>query len=276
MTRYVVDLKKTEGSKVLLVCFPPAGASASFYKKWVPHFCASVDVAAIQLPGRSNRYSESLVTSMDYVINRIVSELAERCEQDSVFFGHSMGGLMAYLTAKRMSLDGFKVPSQLYISSSEAPKTLKYKKLWKFTNRGEYERICNAYPEIMNDLKNRIYLHALHDYDFLIYLKATGVLSEEMASNSDFMSVALPIIRADFRMLENAVYRESTNKLNIPMFVMSGDNENTAFKEDIKNWASKTSAVCAFKTFPGDHSYLKSSNDSVTSYINGSIALSFR
>lgn len=271
MTRYLFDLKKSEGAKLLLVLFPPVGGSASFYKKWVSHFDSSVNVVAIQLPGRANRFSESLVTSMDYVVNKIVSELSERCEDDSVFFGHSMGGLMAFYTAKRMALDGLKKPVKLYISSSPSPGNTGGKKIRMFTEKDQFNSLCNKAPELVSSLSKSIYMHELHDSDFVAYLKIVGVLPANTVFNADLASIALPVIRADYAMIERAVYKESTVKMDIPITVMYGESEDRDSKDDFKKWSEKTSSICEFKTFPGDHYYLKTATDSVASFVSSSL-----
>lgn len=44
-----------------IVCFPHAGGGASFFRPWVKHLPPTVELLAVQYPGRENRYTEPLV-----------------------------------------------------------------------------------------------------------------------------------------------------------------------------------------------------------------------
>ncbi|MBU3068095.1 alpha/beta fold hydrolase [Nocardia sp. NEAU-G5] len=69
-----------------------------------------VDVLAIQYPGRQDRLREPGITDLAYLADLIAAELA--CLDDglpAVFFGHSMGAILAFEVAWRLENSG-RVP----------------------------------------------------------------------------------------------------------------------------------------------------------------------
>ena len=108
---------------VPLVCFPFAGAGASFFRPWRARLVGRFDVIAVQLPGREKRIDDPPHTSVAAAIGEVLPELSERLGSrgDVVVFGHSLGAVLAYELARRASREaGFQV-ERLVVSGSPVP-----------------------------------------------------------------------------------------------------------------------------------------------------------
>ena len=57
-----------------LFCFPPGGAGAGVYRKWMPLFGPEVEVCPLEFPGRLARRQEGLLASLPELV-----EAAVRC-----------------------------------------------------------------------------------------------------------------------------------------------------------------------------------------------------
>src|ERR1700741_5310415 len=79
-----------------LFCFPYAGGSASKYRQWRDFLPAGAELCAIQLPGREQRIVEPALRRMDDAVNALVHALLPYVDRPFVFFGHSMGAVIAY------------------------------------------------------------------------------------------------------------------------------------------------------------------------------------
>ena len=94
-----------------LFCFHPAGVGASVYRQWGFGLPSSVEVAAVQLPGRANRLKEPPIADVPLLVDALVSNLAPHFEGRFAFFGHSMGAVLAHELAHALRNRGLPSPS---------------------------------------------------------------------------------------------------------------------------------------------------------------------
>src|SRR6185503_1192248 len=79
-----------------LVAIPWCGAGASVYRRLAPSLPDHVDLLAVQLPGREDRYSERRLRRMDQIVEDVIGDVIAAFDRPLVLFGHSMGALVAY------------------------------------------------------------------------------------------------------------------------------------------------------------------------------------
>lgn len=88
-----------------LYCFPYAGAGHTVFQHWRAGLMGNIELALVKLPGRGARFSEPRADSL----NELAEVLAWEIAQASVagvpfaFFGHSMGALLAFETARKLA-----------------------------------------------------------------------------------------------------------------------------------------------------------------------------
>lgn len=107
-----------------LFCFPYAGGGASAYRRWqrgLDAHDAGVQVMPVQLPGREERYDEPRFTDLDALVDDLDAQLDEELAEPHIFYGHSMGALIAYSLARRRQARGAALPRALVLSSYRAP-----------------------------------------------------------------------------------------------------------------------------------------------------------
>ena len=93
-----------------LFCFPYAGGGATVYRLWGQQLPAAVEVQAVQLPGREDRFKETALTSMEQLLDALVPALLPFLDRPYAFFGHSMGSAIAYALSCRLSERGLPLP----------------------------------------------------------------------------------------------------------------------------------------------------------------------
>src|ERR1700692_4224770 len=62
-------------STARLICFPHAGGSASYFHPVSERFSPSIDVIALQYPGRQDRRHELCIRDIDVLADRITEQL---------------------------------------------------------------------------------------------------------------------------------------------------------------------------------------------------------
>lgn len=211
-----------------LYCFPYAGAGHTVFQHWRAHLAADIELALIKLPGRGARFCEPQAASLDALAEALAEAIADAQEgpDQFAFFGHSMGALLAFETARALSKRGLS-PSALLVSARTAP-----------VAHGWRERVAE-----------------LPDAAFLEVIRGMNGLPQEVLDSPEWLELFLPIIRADFALCENYRYRPGL-PLACPISVLAGRDDASVPLPLLKGWAGETRAGCQTRLFSGGHFYL--------------------
>ncbi|MGL4317023.1 MAG: thioesterase II family protein [Pseudomonas sp.] len=211
-----------------LYCFPYAGAGHTVFQHWRAQLAEDIELALIKLPGRGARFCEPQAASLDELAGVLAQEIegAEEGPEHFAFFGHSMGALLAFETARALQKRGLS-PSALLVSARTAPSA----KSWR-------ERLSD-----------------LPDAAFLEHIRSMDGLPQEVLDNPEWLALFLPIIRADFTLCENYRYRPEL-PLTCPIRVLAGCDDANVPLPLLDAWAGETRAGCHTQLFAGGHFYL--------------------
>ncbi|CAK3055564.1 Amino acid adenylation domain-containing protein [Vibrio crassostreae] len=100
-----------------LVFFHCAGGSPYDVKPWVRRIGSHVEVFSVHLPAHGNRKSEPPMSSIAEMAESLSQELVNFGDIPTTFVGHSMGGLLAYETARQLQLKGVAVDNLIVVAS---------------------------------------------------------------------------------------------------------------------------------------------------------------
>ena len=225
----MISPKPSPYAEPRLFCFPYAGGSASVYGKWPGLASRRMHVRGVELPGRGVRLGEEPFVSLPPLIRCLADQLEPLLDRPFAFFGHSMGGLVAFELARTLRERGCPSPRHLFISAAAAPGT----------------------PQ------SRRSLHDSSDEEVLEELRDLGGTPQELLDDKELMAMAVPTLRADYSVLGNYEYRESA-PLDVPITVFGGRSDEIAPPADLRGWQSHTDAGYRIKLFPGDHFFLHS------------------
>lgn len=107
-------------ARLRLICLPYAGGNASAYRQWQGYLPGDVEILAVQLPGREDRFSEPAIASVDVLVDGLVDGLSTYRDQPFALFEHSMGALIAFELARRLRTIRLE-PVHLFASGFRAP-----------------------------------------------------------------------------------------------------------------------------------------------------------
>jgi medium-chain acyl-[acyl-carrier-protein] hydrolase len=224
--------------RIRLFCFSYAGGSAASYAPWQALFGPEVEVCGIQLPGRGARMVEAPYTDLSLMVKDLAALIVAQKSMPFAFFGHSLGGLVAFELARYCQLHHLPMPLQLFASG------------------------CSA-PQFRNPSKN---LHLLSDDDLIGTLKDYNGTPPEILAHRELMELVLPVIRADFGLAETYQYRPGA-LLNIPVTVLAGKRDERNAAEQVEGWAKETSAPCQVNWFEGDHFFINGERAEVVALV---------
>ncbi|MFE1290918.1 thioesterase II family protein [Streptomyces sp. NPDC058751] len=218
----------TAGEGPLLVCFPHAGGSATAFKDLARLLHPDLDVVSVQYPGRQDRYREEPFTALGPLAEAVADELARELAADGrpyALFGHSMGSLVAFETARLLAARRLPAPRRVFFSGRGGP-----------------------------DLRDRAY-DLYDDADMLAEVRRLGGTDQSMLEDPDILDLVLPALRADYRVL--GTYRGPVGvSLTVPVTALIGDSDPIATVEDARTWREHTSGDFRVEVFPGGHFYL--------------------
>jgi len=204
-----------------LVCFPFAGGSPVAFRGWTARM-PNIEVVAIQLPGRGSRAAEPAYTRMDDLLERLKSELAHLSDLPTVYYGHSMGAVVAFELA--LMTCGKARPIALALSGRSAPSAPR------------------ALPK----------MHDLPRQNFLDAVRRLGGMPEAVFEDADLMVLLETGLRADFRLLE--LWNESaTQRVDIPLLCSAATSDLAAPIKDVGRWRRHTTSDFRLRVFEGDH-----------------------
>jgi medium-chain acyl-[acyl-carrier-protein] hydrolase len=221
--------RSAPAARFRLICFPYAGGGASIFREWALDLPADIAITAIQLPGREDRLRERPYTDLDNVVQELAAALPRYSPQPFAFFGHSMGALVSFELARRLSIAGGVQPTHLFVSGHRAP----------------------SLPDRDTPI------HRLPDSAFIEELRKLNGTPKEILENTEIMRVVLPAIRADFQVCETYVY-ENREPLPCPITALGGLQDRKVRNQDLPAWRNETRSSFRLRMFPGDHYFLRS------------------
>ncbi|MEI6181531.1 MAG: thioesterase domain-containing protein, partial [Chloroflexales bacterium] len=105
--RWFVRPRPQPQARLRLFCLPYAGGTASIFRTWPTSVSPSIEVWAIQLPGRETRFHEPRLTRLDELSAILVDVISPHLNLPYAIFGHSMGALIGFALARRLRDQGF-------------------------------------------------------------------------------------------------------------------------------------------------------------------------
>jgi len=187
------------------------------YRSWARFIDPEVEVVAIEPPGRLGRITETPIANMKEFVEQLVPEMEELLDRPFVFFGHCLGALTMYETARRL-IHATKVgPDHLFVSGARPPDQI--------TEQGPFEQ------RVMHDLLKlaefRISLppYAQPDDVFAELIRHFNIqATDQLLSNPELRQLILPVVRAEFQMATDYQFvREPPWEIPITCFAAKGD-----------------------------------------------------
>jgi len=203
--------------RLRLFCFPFAGGGSAVYRTWAQFIDPTIEVIAIEPPGRLGRITETPIADIKEFVEQLVPEMEELLDRPFAFFGHCLGALTMYETARQLIHTTMVRPDHLFASGARPPD--------RITDQGQFEE------RVMHDLLRlaefRISLPAYAQPDdvFAELIRHFNIqATEQLLSDPELRRLMLPVVRAEFQMATNYQFvREPPWEIPITCFAAKGD-----------------------------------------------------
>ena len=201
-----------------------------FFRHWSRLLPEGVVVCPIELPGRGSRLREPAFNSITALLEAMTPVLLNCLDRPFAFFGHSMGATIGFEVTRLLRRENHAQPLHLFVSGRRAPQ--------------------------IPDLNPHTY--DLADPDFLKELHRLNGTPKEVLENSEVMALMLPLLRADFRLVQTYSY-SAAPPLECPISAFGGLQDSEVDRVDLEAWREQTTSSFSLQMFPGDHFFVKAS-----------------
>src|SRR5271166_3984302 len=227
-----------------LFCFSHAGGAASTFRLWPAGLPSWVEVWAVQLPGRGNRWREPLISTIPALVEAFIPTLLPHLRRPFAFFGHSMGAVLASEIVRALIEREAIAPCHLFVSSRRPP----------------------------HMPASETSLHTLPDNEFIREVdQRYGGVPSELLHSPDLLTLLVPVLRADITALETFRARKS-DALPCPISAFGGAQDPLVPRNQLEAWRDQTDGPYRVRMFPGGHFYMDSQRDALLADITATLA----
>src|SRR6185295_1953892 len=219
-------------ARMRLFCLPYAGGSARAFRPWASRLPEDGELCPIEIPGRGSRMREKPLTRLMSLVQIIGEEMKPFLDKPFALFGHSMGALISFELARKLRREHGRQPTHLFVSASSAP------------------HLPSRSPITYN----------LCDAEFLTQIRRLNGTPDDALENPELMQVMLPILRADFELVQTFRYEQGP-PLDVPISTFGGSSDPEVGEERLAAWQDQTVSAFSLSMFPGDHFYLHTAQD---------------
>ncbi|WP_445362240.1 thioesterase II family protein [Microbulbifer sp. ANSA003] len=241
LSPWLININGIREDKPIIVMFAYAGAGASVFYSFSKAL-EGFSVLIVQLPGRGQRMEEPLAEDLGLCAGIILNELLRHVPEHArlVFFGHSMGALMAYEVARQYQLRVVK-PIQI-------------------------ERLILSGRDIPTRKSIRVDAHTLPSPQFWQEVREMGGMSEEILAVPELLELVEPVLRADFKMNNGYAWPQS-EPLPIPITVLTGTEDKLCNVDKLHDWQAFTCDDFELMEYDGGHFFINEHKKKIVSVI---------
>lgn len=227
---WLINAKPSARADVRLFCFPYAGGNAHAFRAWAQHFPPGVELYALQPPGRGHRMLEPPFTDLRSMIPALARVIDDHLDRPAVFFGHSMGAIIAFELARHLRRESGREPAHLFLSGRRAA------------------QLPPDEPPTFN----------LPEPEFLEALRRLNGTPGEVFEHPELLRLMIPLLRADFSVCQTYEYQPEP-PLSCPITVFGGLGDHEAGRELLEAWSAQTTSAFSLHMLPGDHFFVNTS-----------------
>lgn len=219
-----------------LFCFHHAGGGISAFSGWQRALGQAADVVPVRLPGRDRTGRSPRYTDMASLVRALADDLGPQLQGPHLFYGHSMGALVAYRLIQERLARGARPPRRLLVGAFAAPHL----------------------PPALRELER------LPDPEVVRLLMGSGGIPDALPAAPEWVREKVALLRADIRICESGLGARGTDgaagpPLPCPIDVFAGTGDPLVAVADAAAWRVHTDRECTLHTVPGGHFFPRES-----------------
>ena len=232
-TSYLIS-RPDRSDGLRLFCFPHAGGGASVFADWQAGLGPRIAVLPVQLPGRERRVHEPRFSDMGALVADLDRQLDPYLDEPCVFYGHSMGALVAWNLMVWRADAGRRMPDALMVGACNPPHLPPVSKGTRGMSR---DRLIQ-------------------------WLLDMGGISAMVLKYPDWVDAAISLLRDDLKLCDSHDVARflNTPPLPVPIHAFAGSDDAAVGADVLAGWARHTSLPSVVRTVPGGHLFFRDSS----------------
>lgn len=262
--KWLIAPEPNASAKARLFCFPYAGGGLVSFRAWPQFLDGSVEIVAVEPPGRGTRINEPPIDNMDGFVESMLPEMLEWLDRPSAFFGHCLGGLTMFVTLCALPRGSADLIKHAFACGVRPPHLLK--------RRGEFEDNLVYDMMLHKEFDVRVPPHAQADEIFVDIVRHFDTpAADKMLGISKLRKLLLPTIRAEFGMAYNYNYRP-VKAFSFPISSFVGNADPWVSEEDSAGWGEHTCGKFTNHVRKGSHFLMEEDREYILQVINSELA----
>ena len=236
---------------MLLHCFPHAGGTGALFRPWAAAFGgdAQINVMAYRSAGGNSPGPSTVRGIAELCLAQIIDRSSARRPvaagpQRVVFFGHSLGALVAFETLRMLRAQGRPGPDTLFVSGHVAP------------------HLPSPGPQ----------LHRMRGAQFWREIEVLGGTPAEVLAREDLCAIVENRLLAEFEAAETYRYLPG-RPLDCDVVALTGDGDRRAPVDGVSAWRLHTQGRFELGVLPGEHFFIRDQQDDVLQRIRSAAAI---
>jgi medium-chain acyl-[acyl-carrier-protein] hydrolase len=229
-------------ARTRLLCFHYAGGNAGSFRRWAARLPCDIEVIAVQLPGRADRFLEAPFDRMQPLIDELIDVTTPLLSGPFACYGVSMGARVGWAMAHGLRERAMPAPRALYVSASGGPSLDDGDWPWEGRSDG---------------LEG--------------YIREMGGTPEAVLAEPALLAALLPTLSADLTVLSTHGFQPRM-PLDIPVRAFAGAEDDEATPDRMKAWAAETSGQFELTVYACGHFFDPDSERSMIEAIGADLS----
>jgi epothilone polyketide synthase C len=242
---WLVPVVARPAARLRLFCFPFAGGGSAVFRAWKDFVDPSIEVIAIEPPGRLARIHEAPIADIKPFVEGLMAELPAMLDRPYAVFGHCLGGLTGYETVRYLLRCGLPPPRHIFVSGARPPDRL--------ADTGPFEERLTRDLLALASFQLSAPPHLQPDDVFTEIIRHFEIAtSEEMLSDPALRDLMLPVVRAEFALAGTYRFRP-TVPWDIPITCFAAKGDPYVARRHALGWGRFTNARLQVHIREGKH-----------------------
>jgi surfactin synthase thioesterase subunit len=213
---------------VRLLCFPWAGGTAAAYRPLSAGLPPSVELCAVEYPGRAAREAEAPLESVAALAEGCAEEAGALLDRPFVVLGYSLGALVAFEWLRALQAAGGPAPRHLVVCARRAP------------------HLGGRHPP-------------LHHHPDAALAEAVSrrfaAIPDLLLQEPELLARFLAPLRADLRAVETYAYAPGP-PLHAPLTALGGTRDDDVGDGELRAWSRHTDGAFHAESLEAGHFFL--------------------
>ncbi|QOQ54192.1 thioesterase II family protein [Bacillus amyloliquefaciens] len=224
---------------IKLFCIPHAGGLSSIYSEWNNSVGPEIELIPVELAGRGSRFSEKCYKTINQAVDDITEFVLKKHNNKCyAIYGHSMGAYISYEVILKLMKLTDNLPQHLFVSGKGAP-----------------------------HLTKESFISNLPDKQMIQWLNKLGGIPNDLIENYELMKLFLPMIRNDYKLIENYSNKIKKKLSNVTLTVLTGKFDDSLTIREVEGWKEYSEKRVDIYQINGGHFFINESDTEVISIV---------